>query len=440
MNFSRRQHHRDFCSALVLLCLLAQSALGQSSGGQFQITNSVIAGGGGASCDGGANCTGSNTLLVEGTAGESAAGTLLRNPPYSAWSGFYPSTLTLTPTAAPGIISGQVTSGDGAPLAGVTIALSGQRNLRSITDASGFYTFDDLETGGFYSVTASLVNFTFSPSSRSFSLVASHADAIFTGTPSSVTANPLDTTEFFIRQHYLDFLGREPDLGGLNYWSAELDKCKVDDACVRQRRIGISAAFFVESEFQETGSFIYRLYKGALGRRVAFSEFSTDRQQVVAVDNLDQKKAAFADAFVRRQEFMQKYSNATSAESLVDTLIQTVRQSSGADLSNRRGALLVKYNSGANINEARSLAVREAIEDASFKQAEYNKAFVIMQYFGYLRRDPEPGGYLFWLNVLNNREPNNYRGMVCSFITSAEYHLRFGSLVTHSNQECSAAQ
>jgi hypothetical protein len=202
----------------------------------------------------------------------------------------------------------------------------------------------------------------------SFSLVASHADAIFTGTPSSVTANPLDTTEFFIRQHYLDFLGREPDLGGLNYWSTELDKCKVDDACVR------------------------------------------------------------------RQEFMQKYSNATSAESLVDTLIQTMRQASGADLANRRGALLAKYNSGADINEARSLAVREAIEDASFKQAEYNKSFVLMQYFGYLKRDPDQGGYDFWLGKVTN----NYREMVCAFITSREYQLRFVTIVTRHDNICSS--
>lgn len=60
-----------------------------------------------------------------------------------------------------------------------------------------------------------------------------------------------------------------------------------------------------------------------------------------------------------------------------------------------------------------------------------------MQYFGYLRRDPDQGGYDFWLNVLENREPNNYRGMVCSFITSAEYQQRFGNTVTRINQDCS---
>ena len=60
-----------------------------------------------------------------------------------------------------------------------------------------------------------------------------------------------------------------------------------------------------------------------------------------------------------------------------------------------------------------------------------------MQYFGYLRRDADPGGYDFWLNVLNNREPNNYRGMICAFLTSIEYQERFGLFLRRSNADCS---
>jgi hypothetical protein len=59
-----------------------------------------------------------------------------------------------------------------------------------------------------------------------------------------------------------------------------------------------------------------------------------------------------------------------------------------------------------------------------------------MEYFGYLRRDPEADGYKFWLNVLSNQEPGNYRGMVCSFITSQEYQERFSPVVLHSNRDC----
>ncbi|HEX8097058.1 MAG TPA: DUF4214 domain-containing protein, partial [Pyrinomonadaceae bacterium] len=62
--------------------------------------------------------------------------------------------------------------------------------------------------------------------------------------------------------------------------------------------------------------------------------------------------------------------------------------------------------------------------------------FVLAEYFGYLRRDAEQGGYDFWLNVLNNRVPGNFRSMVCAFITSQEYQERFSSVVPRNNQEC----
>jgi hypothetical protein len=80
--------------------------------------------------------------------------------------------------------------------------------------------------------------------------------------------------------------------------------------------------------------------------------------------------------------------------------------------------------------------VRTLIDDGAFSASLYNPAFVLMQYFGYLRRPPDQGGYDFWLNHLNNRNPNNYRAMVCAFITSFEYQRRFSSIITRSNQDC----
>ena len=340
------------------------------------------------------------------------------------------------PTAAPTTISGQVTTADGVPLSGVVMNLNGQSSARTITDSNGNYRFDNLETGGFYTLTPLRANYAFNPATRSFSIGDNKTDAGFMAAATATTANPLDTDLFFVRQHYLDFLSREPDAGGLDYWASQFAVCNGDALCLRQTSINVSAAFFVENEFQQTGSFVYRLYKGALGRQVDYAEFSTDRQQVVGGANLDASKAAFADAFVQRQEFMQKYQLATTAESFVDSLIQTMQQASGVDLSTQRSTLLARYNAGSTLNESRSLALREAIETTDFKQAEYNRSFVLMQYFGYLKRNPDQSGFEFWLNVLNNREPNNYRGMVCSFITSSEYQQRFSPVATHSNREC----
>jgi hypothetical protein len=339
------------------------------------------------------------------------------------------------PTAAPAQISGQVTTSTGEPLGGVAMQLSGSQNRRTITNASGFYSFD-VEPGGFYTITATRGNYSFAPGERSLSPIGNVTDAAFTATADAEqSVNPLDEDLFFVRQQYLDFLAREPDSGGLAYWDDQLVRCGADENCLHQQRIGVSAAFFVESEFQRTGSFIYRLYSSALGRRLSYTEFSADRQQVVGGANLDAARAAFADRFVERDEFQQRYLASTTAESFVDALLATVSSSTGVDLSAQRGALIDKYRTGANLNESRSLVLREAIEQDDFKQAVYNPSFVAMQYFGYLRRNPDEGGYRFWLNVLD-QEPGNFRGMVCSFLTSAEYQRRFASVVTHGNGEC----
>lgn len=153
-------------------------------------------------------------------------------------------------------------------------------------------------------------------------------------------------------------------------------------------------------------------------------------------DDLERSKVGFAGGFVQRAEFVQKYGQATSAETFVDSLLASIQQTSGVDLSNELSALITKYNSGPDINQSRALVLREAIDETAFKDAVYNSSFVMMEYFGYLKRDPEKKGFDFWLNVLNNKEPNNYRSMVCAFITSAEYQKRFSPVVTHSNQEC----
>ena len=341
------------------------------------------------------------------------------------------------PTAAPVKVAGQITTADGRPMSGVLVQLSGASSLRTLTDGDGFYSFDGVDADAFYTVKPALANYSFSPAERSFSLLADKTDAVFTATPDTVqTTNPLETTEYFVRQQYLDFLGREPDQGGLAYWSGEIARCGGDAECIQRRRIDVAAAFFIEDEFQQRGSFIYRLYKGALGRQVSYREFFADRQRIVDGDEPEASKVAFTNAFVGRPEFTQKYSDALTGEAFVEALIRTVRQASGADLSGRRTALLASYDKGRSMDEGRALALREAIEDASFKQAEYNRAFVLTQYFGYLKREPEQAGFDFWLNVLDNKEPGNYRGMVCSFITSEEYQRRFSSIVTRSNQEC----
>jgi hypothetical protein len=105
-----------------------------------------------------------------------------------------------------------------------------------------------------------------------------------------------------------------------------------------------------------------------------------------------------------------------------------VQEGSGVDLSSERQNLISSHD--------RARVVRLLVENPALVAAEYNPAFVLSEYFGYLRRDPDQAGYEFWLNVLNDRERNKYHAVVCAFLTSREYQNRFGSAVTHTNAEC----
>ena len=253
------------------------------------------------------------------------------------------------------------------------------------------------------------------------------------------TPNALDTAQFFVWQHYRDFLSRDPDTGGLDFWTAKITICGNDAACIHEQRIGVSAAFFIELEFQETGYVVYRLYRAAYGTRagapnrakVTFAQFIADRSLIVGGSGLPQSTIDYANTFVSRPEFIQEYP-VGPADVFVNKLFDTAGLV-GPDFAAQRQAAIDALNASTR---TRAQVLLDLIEIQQFKDGEYNPAFVLMQYFGYLRRDPDQGGYDFWLNILNASQPRNFRGMVCSFITSTEYQLRSGPYVTRSNQDC----
>src|SRR5256884_3946 len=221
----------------------------------------------------------------------------------------------VAPSDSKSAISGTITDNNGQPLAGVTVSLSGKQSRETITDANGNYSFADADTNGFYNVTASRANYSFNPGSRSFTLNGIHTAESFVGTANGATLNPLDAGAFFVRQHYLDFLNREPDESGFNFWTNEIAACGADDRCREVKRINTSAAYFLSIEFQETGFLVYRMYKAAYGNLpnapvpIKFNEFRPDTQEIgrgVLVnqsgwqDWLEANKKGFGARFVRR--------------------------------------------------------------------------------------------------------------------------------------------
>lgn len=336
--------------------------------------------------------------------------------------------VTCSPTAADGSVSGKIADENGAPIAGAVVNLSGSQTRKTITNAFGDYRFDKVETTGFYTVRPSRANYSFNPGERSFSQLGNATDAAFTGLPIGGGGNDIDTPEYFVRQHYLDFLGREPEEAGLNFWSDQMIGCGNDAGCMERRTINVSAAYFLSIEHQETGGLVDRLYRASYGRASLFNEFTPDRAAVAAnvivgapewQDTLARNKEEFLNGWVQRPEFRAAYENLGNA-AYVDALISHTGVSFTAS---ERDTLV----SGLAGGLSRAAALRSIVENGRFVNARLNEAFVRMQYFGYLQRDPDESGFNFWLNKLNQFNGNFEQAeMVKAFISSGEYRDRFG--------------
>ena len=299
---------------------------------------------------------------------------------------------------------------------------------------------------------------------ETFTVTLSNSSGAVLGTPSTLTINivdndsqsgpnPIDLPSFFVRQHYLDFLNREPDQSGIDFWISNFTQCGGDPQCIAVRRINVSAAFFLSIEFQQTGYLMERSYKVAYGDRNATStingvhpilvpmirlnEFLSDSQKitkgvVVGQGNweqiLESNKQHFFQEFVLRPRFVTAYPTLMTAAEFVDQL----NENAGKPLSSAARDDLVNGLAGGQLT--RDQVLRTIAEDPVLNTSELNRAFVLMQYFGYLRRNPDDTpdsdytGYDFWLTKLNQFNGNFVNAeMVKAFIQSTEYRQRFGS-------------
>ena len=287
-------------------------------------------------------------------------------------------------------------------------------------------------------------------------VLAPNSHVLYAGTSAGVfkivdsvtlpTTNPIDDAQFFVRQHYRDFLNREPDADGLAFWTNEIMSCRGDVQCVEVKRVNDSAAFFLSIEFQQTGYEVYRMYKASYGNLpdapvpIRLNEFLPDTQEIghdVVVNRsgweqvLENNKQNFSSEFVQRARFTTAYPTSMTPEVFVDTLFANAELTPS---ESDRAAAINEFSSAFDTNDtaARARALRRVAENSTLAQQEFNRAFVLMQYFGYLRRDPNRGpdadfsGYNFWLNKLHQFNGNYIDAeMVKAFISSAEYRQRF---------------
>ena len=369
------------------------------------------------------------------------------------------------------------------------------------------------------------------------------------------TANPIDETQFFVRQHYHDFLNREPDPSGFQFWVGEIESCGTNAQCREVKRINVSAAFFLSIEFQRTGYLAYLAHRTAFGHSataplvpVRYADFIRDVQtlqrgyvfgQPGAEAVIEANRRAYFDEFVERPEFVSKYGAMTNSQFVgsllasnglngtvgnidiarLDAAQQVPPGSSPATgavvlrrpfqggsrdaiislyLNNLSSPVTAVHLHGPALAGAEAPAIinlpageftdfpvtftqeqtsplfegrlyidvhtqnnpdgeirgqlplqrfrqdvliraldegiltraqvfRIIAESEELRLAEFRRAFVLMQYFGYLRRDPDAEGFNFWLQKLNDFGGDYIRAeMVKAFISSIEYRQRFG--------------
>jgi len=267
--------------------------------------------------------------------------------------------------------------------------------------------------------------------------------------PESLT-DPIDDAQSFVHMHYHDFLNREPDPAGLAFWTNEITSCGGNAQCIDVKRVNVSAAFFLSIEFQETGYLVYRTYKAAYGNLpgalipIKLEELLPDTQEIghgVQVNQqgwqqqLENNKEAFMLELVQRPRFAQTNPTSLSPSAFVDQLFA---HAGVVPTTFERDLAIAEFDGNSSDTTdmtGRARALRDVAENGTLTQQEFNRAFVLMQYFGYLRRNPndapEAGlnfdGFNFWLNKLNQFNGNYADAeMVKAFIASGEYRHRFG--------------
>jgi uncharacterized repeat protein (TIGR01451 family) len=267
--------------------------------------------------------------------------------------------------------------------------------------------------------------FTLTLSNPSGATLGANASAVITLTDNDANSNgsnPVDQTPFFVRQQYVDFLGREPDSIGLQGWQNVLNNCPPSGKDANGNfcdRVEVSAGFFKSKEFQERGYFIYKFYS-AVGRIPLYPEFMPDLAKVsgfLSDAQLEANKDAFVQEFMARQDYQTKYGSITDPTAYVNALLATVGLPNHPSRAGWIAGLI-------NNTLTKAKVFRELTESAEMQIKYYTEAFVIMQYFGYLRRSADIS-YLAWIDIMN-QNPNNYRGMIDGFLNSDEYRKRFG--------------
>ncbi len=304
-----------------------------------------------------------------------------------------------------------------------------------------------------------IINDTFVEANEKFNVTLTNPHGLTLVWPSTITitiqdddrdptaANAFLNNAFFVRQQYLDFLLREPDTAGFADWNNLLNGCGAGQGGLGSPpecdRVQVSSGFFRSTEFGEKGYWIYRFYESAMGRRPQFTEFMGEMRRLsgqMTDSEQEVRRADFIARFMQLPEFTSNFAGLTDsshAAQFIAKLEQTARLTLPESATTQPGQApqygrqqLINLMASGQFSAAQTL--RAFVEQKVVWDTYFYRAFVAMQYFGYLRRDPEAAGYDDWVDVLTNGRPaqgipaSDYRHLIFGFVYSVEYRERFG--------------
>jgi hypothetical protein len=157
-----------------------------------------------------------------------------------------------------------------------------------------------------------------------------------------------------------------------------------------------------------------------------------ERKKLAGLAGAEKARELFLAEWTARKAFLAAHSGALTPQEFVNKLFDGAGLNLDSLERKRQVAAIGK------VHKTPGEILGALIENSALIARDYNAAFVTIQYFAYLQRDPDPEGQSFWLNLLNREhrhDPNKYHAVICAFITSSEYQLRFGE-VTRSNSLC----
>ncbi|HJU54466.1 MAG TPA: Calx-beta domain-containing protein [Pyrinomonadaceae bacterium] len=233
--------------------------------------------------------------------------------------------------------------------------------------------------------------------------------------------NPLDDAQFFVRQQFVDTLGREPEPEELSALVKKLNECPAGDATCSRDAVSASLLFSDEHLFK--AQLIYGLYRAALNRAPQYREFVRELHELAAGEQAglelsgEEKKARVRDYVARWLAAAERQARKTDRE-FVNSLVGNSGLKPIAR-SELLGRLTRKEKTRADV-------LLEVLGSGEVKDSWRNDALVLAHYFTYLRREPDEAGYKLWLEEAKKAGATVPLSVVSGFVNSPEYRQRFG--------------